>query len=144
MKSLRITDDAHEKLTSLLGELTAQTRQMQTYTDAIETLLKKSVTLPPELIAEVEKFINENKNLGYTTKEEFMREAVRRRLDFYDEDIEWIGISKRDCEKLEEAIEAMGTPYKNAADFLHEQIERAIEDYEKWKKEQEEMREEES
>ena len=64
MKTLRISDDAHQKLTGLLGELTAQTMKMQTYTDAIETLLGQSVILPPELLAQVEEFINEKKHLG--------------------------------------------------------------------------------
>jgi len=50
MKTLRISDDAHQKLTGLLGEITAQTMKMQTYTDAIENLLSQSVTLPPELL----------------------------------------------------------------------------------------------
>jgi hypothetical protein len=50
MKTLRISDDAHQKLTALLGELTAQTMKMQTYTDAIESLLSQSVILPPELL----------------------------------------------------------------------------------------------
>jgi hypothetical protein len=46
VKTLRVSDDAHQKLTVLLGEITAQTVTMQTYTDAIETLLSTSVMLP--------------------------------------------------------------------------------------------------
>jgi len=82
MKTLRISDDVHQKLTALLGELTAQTMKMQTYTDAVESLLSQSVILPPELLAQAESFIEENKHLGYTTREEFVRDAVRWRLHF--------------------------------------------------------------
>jgi hypothetical protein len=72
MKTLRISDDVHQKLTALLGELMAQTSKMQTYQDAIEAMLYQSVTLPPELIGEVERFIQTHKWRGYTTKEEFI------------------------------------------------------------------------
>ena len=72
----------------LLGELTAQTRTMQTYADAIEALLNKSVILPVELFEEVEKTIKEHPELGYTTKEEFIRDAIRRRIDEITEEIE--------------------------------------------------------
>jgi hypothetical protein len=34
-----INDDAHQKLTGMLGEITAQTMKMQTYTNAIENML---------------------------------------------------------------------------------------------------------
>lgn len=46
MKTLRISDDVHQKLTALLGELVAQTSKMQTYQDAIEAMLNQSVILP--------------------------------------------------------------------------------------------------
>lgn len=57
MKTLRISDDVHQKLTSLLGELMAQTSKMQTYQDAIEAMLNQSVILPTELLTEIENFI---------------------------------------------------------------------------------------
>lgn len=47
------------------------------YTDAIESLLSQSVILPPELLIEIENFIEKKKGLGFTTKEEFSREAAR-------------------------------------------------------------------
>jgi len=72
MKTLKISDDVHQKLTALLGELTAQTMKMQTYQDAIEALLTQSVIVPPELLHEVEDFITKNKHKGYTRKEEFL------------------------------------------------------------------------
>jgi hypothetical protein len=66
MKTLRISDDVHQKLTALLGELTAQTSRLQTYQDAIEAMLNQSVILPPELLREVDAFIEKNKHKGYT------------------------------------------------------------------------------
>jgi hypothetical protein len=59
MKTLRISDDVHRKLTATVGTLMAQTGKMQTYQDAIEAMLTRSVILPRELLAEIEKFIEE-------------------------------------------------------------------------------------
>jgi len=80
MKTLRISDQMHRKLTAVLGTLVAQTGKMQTYQDAIAAMLSRWVILPPELLAQVENFIKENKHLGYTTREDFVRDAVRWRL----------------------------------------------------------------
>ena len=68
MKTLRISDEIHRKVTATVGTLTAQTGKMQTYQDAIEAMLNRSVILPRELLAEIEKFIETNKHLGYTTR----------------------------------------------------------------------------
>ena len=138
MKTLRISDDIHQKLTALLGELTAQTSRLQTYQDAIEALLNQSVLLPPELLNEVEKFIEENKQLGYTTKEEFIRDSIRWRLKMLREEIECIEIPREKYEKLNIAVKEMRTPYRNAADFIEDQIDKAIEQYEEYLKEKEE------
>jgi hypothetical protein len=51
MKTLKISDEAHGKLTAILGTLIARTGRMQTYSDAIEAVLDKSVMLPSELIS---------------------------------------------------------------------------------------------
>jgi len=138
LKTLRISDDVHQKLTALLGELTAQTSRLQTYQDAIEALLNQSVILPPELLKEVENFIEENKRLGYTTREEFIRDAIRWRLKTLREEIEYIEIPREKYEKLNKAVKEMQTPYRNAADFIEEQIDKAIEQYEEYIKEKEE------
>jgi hypothetical protein len=78
--TLRISDDVHRKLTAALGALMAETGKMQTYDDALDALLSKSVILPEQLLIEIEEFINENKDLGYVTKEDFLRDAARYRL----------------------------------------------------------------
>ena len=134
MKTLKISDEIHQKLTQFLGELTAQTMKMQTYQDAIQALLNQSVILPPELIAEVENFIQENKHLGYTTKEEFIRDATRARLRQLAGEYETIEIPKEDYEKLEKALKEMNAPYLNATDFIYEKIKEALEKYETWDK----------
>jgi hypothetical protein len=80
LKTLKISDEAHEKLTSVIGRLMAETGKTKTYSDAIEALLSKSVVLSPDLLDEVETFIETNVQLGYTTEEEFIQDAIRSRL----------------------------------------------------------------
>jgi len=80
LKTLKISDEAHAKLTSLVGRLMAETGKTKTYSDVIEALLGKSVILSPELVDQVESFIKDNVQLGYTTKEELIQDAIRFRL----------------------------------------------------------------
>jgi hypothetical protein len=137
VKTLRISDDAHQRLTALLGELTAQTMRMQTYTDAIESLLSQSVILPPELLAEVEGFIDENRHLGFTTREEFIRDAVRWRLRFLKEDYEYLEVSKGEYERLQQAIRDLDLPFLNVNDFLEQQIRSLLERHGEWLRQRE-------
>jgi metal-responsive CopG/Arc/MetJ family transcriptional regulator len=137
MKTLKISDDVHQKLTSLLGELMAQTSKMQTYQDAIEAMLNQSVILPPELLAEIEKFIAENKRLGFTTREEFIRDAARWRLKFLNENSEYVEIPRDKYERLESAVKEMNMPYRGALDFIHSQIDEVLEKYDCWLEEKE-------
>jgi metal-responsive CopG/Arc/MetJ family transcriptional regulator len=134
MKTLRISDDIHQKLTALLGELMAQTSKMQTYQDAIEAMLYQSVILPPELLNEVEKFIQTHRQRGYTTKEEFIRQAVRFMLKCESGAYEHIEIPKEDYERLNEAVKEMNTPYCDAEDFIRKQIQNVLEQYEEWQR----------
>ena len=137
MKTLRISDDAHQKLTALLGEITAQTIKMQTYTDAIENLLSTSVMLPPELLIEIENFIDTNKNLGYTTREELIREAIRFKLNSLKGNCEYIEIPKEDYEKLQQALQDLDTGYLSADNFIEQQIRSLLEKHETWLKQKE-------
>jgi metal-responsive CopG/Arc/MetJ family transcriptional regulator len=136
MKTLRISDDVHQKLTALLGELTAQTSRLQTYQDAIEALLNQSVILPPELLREVDAFIEKNRHKGYTRREEFIRQAVRFFLRWESSEYEYIEIPKEKYDKLNEAVKEMGMPYYNAAEFIEDQIDKVLEQYEKLIKEE--------
>jgi len=138
MKTLRISEDAHQRLTALLGELTAQTMKMQTYTDAIESLLSQSVILPPELLAQIESFIEENRHLGFTTREEFIRDAVRWRLRFLKERYEYLEIPKEKYEKLQQAIKEMKMPFLSVSDFIDQQIRSLLEKHAEWIRQREE------
>ena len=138
MKTLRISDGAHQRLTALLGELTAQTMKMQTYTDAIENLLSQSVILPSELLAQVEGFIEENRHLGFTTREEFIRDAVRSRVRFLKERYEYLEIPKEEYEKLQYAIKEMEMPFLSVSDFIDQQIRSLLEKHAEWMRQREE------
>lgn len=137
MKTLKISDDVHQKLTSMLGELMAQTSKMQTYQDAIEAMLNQSVILPPELLAEIENFIEENKHLGFTTREEFMRDAARWRLKFLNEESEYVEIPREKYERLDAAVKEMDTPYHSASDLINKQVDEVLEKYDTWLEEKE-------
>ena len=132
MKTLRISDDVHRKMTATVGTLMAQTGKMQTYQDAIEAMLNRSVILPPELLAEIEKFIETNRHLGYTTREEFIRDSARWRLKFLKKEYEYVEIPKEKYGRLNEAVKIMNTPYYNAQDFIHKQMEHVLEQFDKW------------
>lgn len=133
MKTLRISEDIHQKLTALLGELMAQTSKMQTYQDAINALINESVILPQELLTQTQNFIEENKHLGFTTREEFIRDAIRFRLAWLSQENEYVEVSKEQYESLTEAIKEMNKPYRTAEDFINTQIKEALEKYEEWK-----------
>lgn len=138
MKTLRISDDAHQRLTALLGELTAQTMKMQTYTDAVESLLSQSVILPSEVLSQIESFIDENRHFGYTTREEFIRDAVRWRLRFLREEYEYIEVPKAEYEKLQQVIKDMDLPFPSLNDFVDQQIKGLLEKYNEWLRQREE------
>jgi metal-responsive CopG/Arc/MetJ family transcriptional regulator len=134
LKTLKISDDIHSKLTSLLGELMAQTSKMQTYQDAINALIKESVMLPPELIAQTENFIEENRQMGFTTKEEFVRDAIRRSLNLLRSGNECIEIPRDQYEELNEAVREMDMPFRSAEQFVNDQIDAVLEKYKEYKK----------
>ena len=133
MKTLRISEDVHQRLTALLGELMAQTSKMQTYQDAIYALINESVILPQELLVEIQSFIDEHKHLGFTTKEEFIRDAIRFRLTWLGQEKECVEIQKEQYDLLDEAVREMNTPYHNAEGFINGQIEDELAKYEEWK-----------
>jgi hypothetical protein len=136
MKTLKISDDVHSKLTSLLGELMAESSKMQTYQDAINALLKESVMLPPELIAQTENFIEENKNMGFTTKEEFVRDAIRFRVSWLKGNNQCVDVPRDQYEKLENALKDMDLPFFSPQHFINSQINELLEKYEEYQKSQ--------
>jgi MarR-like DNA-binding transcriptional regulator SgrR of sgrS sRNA len=134
MKAIKISEDIHSKLTGLLGELTAQTNKMQTYQDAINALLQQSVMLPPEVIIQTQNFIEENKHLGFTTKEEFVRDAIRYRLERLKNDNEFIEVSREQYDELDEALKEMGSPFRSVEQFIRNQISDTLYRYDEFKK----------
>jgi len=138
MKTLKISDDVHQKLTGMLGELTSQTLKLQTYQDALEAMLSQSVILPPDLLAQVEKFVQEKKGLGFTTKEDFLRDAARFRLRYLSGGYEHVEVLKEKYEKGELAIKEMDLPFLGVADFLDKQLETLLEKYAEWQEQREE------
>jgi Predicted transcriptional regulators containing the CopG/Arc/MetJ DNA-binding domain and a metal-binding domain len=137
MKTLRISDDAHQKLTAMLGEITAQTMKMQTYTDAIEKLLSTSVNLPPELLNETQTFIENNRNLGYTSREEFIRDAIRTQLRYKKDQSAIIEIPQEDYEKAQQALEDLGTEFLSVDDFINQQIRSLLQKHQEYSKQKE-------
>jgi glutamate synthase domain-containing protein 1 len=134
MKTLRISEDIHQRLTALLGELMAQTSKMQTYQDAINALINESIIMPQEVLAQIQIFIEENKHLGFTTKEEFIRDAIRFRLAWLGQETEYVEIEKEQYALLDEAVREMNTPYRSAEGFINAQISEVLEKYEEWKR----------
>jgi Arc/MetJ-type ribon-helix-helix transcriptional regulator len=77
MKTLKVSDKLHAELTALVGQLIAESGKTKTYQDAVEALLHQSVAMPPEATRKIEDFVAKNKQFGYCSKEEFVREAAR-------------------------------------------------------------------
>ncbi len=134
MKAIKISDDIHSKLTGLLGELTAETNKMQTYQDAINALLQQSIILPSEVIVRVENFIEENKDRGFANKEDFVRDAIRYRLERLKNDNEFVEVSREQYNELEEALKEMGTPFRSPEQFIRSQISDILYKYEEYKR----------
>lgn len=107
---------------------------MQTYQDAIEALLRQSVILPPKFLERVEDFIEENKHLSFTTREEFIRDAIRFRLEWHSGKYEYIKIPKEQYEQLDEAVKKTSTPYRSAKEFINARINEVIEKYAEWRR----------
>ena len=137
MKTLRISNDAHQKLTAMLGEITAQTMKMQTYTDAVENLLSTSISLPPELLNETQNFIETNRQLGYTSREEFIRDAIRTRLRLIKEQYTCVEVPKEEYEKMQQALNDLDTEFLSVDDFINKQIRNLLQKHQEWLKEKE-------
>ncbi len=121
----------------MLGEITAQTMKMQTYTDAIENLLSTSVNLPPELLNETQTFIENNRNLGYTSREEFIRDAIRTQLRYKKDQTTLVEIPQEDYDHAQQALEDLGTEFLNVEDFINQQIRSLIQKHQEYSKQKE-------
>lgn len=80
MKVIKISDDVHARLTGLLGLLMAKTRKPQTYADVLQALSNQAVLLPEEMLSRIKEVVSE-KDLGYTNPEDFIKDAIRDKLE---------------------------------------------------------------
>jgi hypothetical protein len=81
MKAIKMSDQLHLELTAIVGELTAESGQIKTHEDAVDAVDHRSVVLPTKVIQEIEEFIKNKLQFGYSTKEEFLRGAARWLMD---------------------------------------------------------------
>jgi metal-responsive CopG/Arc/MetJ family transcriptional regulator len=95
--------------------------------------------LPPELLVEIENFIDANKNLGYTTREELIREAIRFKLNSLKGQCEYVEVPKEDYDKLQQAVRDLDTGYLSADDFIEQQIRSLLEKHQAWSKQKEDF-----
>jgi len=136
-KTVRVSDKLSDQLTVLVGRITAEKLAKQTYSDAIKYLLDRHVVFPSEMVSHIEELIN-NKQLGYSSKEEFFYDAARRTLKSYNEDIECIQVRRHMYEKTKTAIDDLDLPFMGVDDFVEEQMKKLHEQHAIWKEQKEE------
>jgi hypothetical protein len=81
MKEIQISDQLYAKLAVVAEQMTAESGKKKTPEDAIKGLLHPPILLPPECLLQIEHFMDKNKELGYVTKEEFLKESARLYMD---------------------------------------------------------------
>ena len=72
--------------------------------------------------------------MNYTTKEEFIRDAIRFRFNWLKGDKECLEIPREQYEKLNCAVKEMEKPFHDAEHFINSQISDLLEKYEEYKK----------
>ncbi len=77
MKTVRVSDEMHALLTARKGQLIAETGKMQTFTDVLVALMKRSLWSKPELLSQVEEFIQKQDQQKRSTVQEFVEDAIR-------------------------------------------------------------------
>jgi Arc/MetJ-type ribon-helix-helix transcriptional regulator len=134
MKTLKVQDEIHEKLTSLVGELTAESGKLQTYADALSKLLETSIVFPEALVSRINEAIENQSAIGYTTVIDFVRDAVRRRLDELKAEEFYVNvpIPSEEYHLLDRAMEETGAEYKNADDYIRWHIREKTEEYQQY------------
>lgn len=131
MKSIRIEDDIHERLTSLVGELTAESGKMKTYADAIQNLLGTSVVLPKDLVVRIQELISQGKLIGYKNHIDFVRDAIRDRLKQIKEEEFYVNIPipREEYDVLDRILNKTSTPYSDPSDYLRDHVHEIAEKY---------------
>jgi hypothetical protein len=80
IKAIKITEDIHERLTQEMGLLMAKSGKPQTYADAIRALIDTKIVLPQEMMTKIQEIVS-NKELGYISPEEFVKDAIRDKFE---------------------------------------------------------------
>jgi hypothetical protein len=75
LKTIRVSETVHNKLTRLPGETMAKTGKPQTYNDIIGILTDQAVIISAELLEKIDMIVS-SKQLGYKTREKFIEAAV--------------------------------------------------------------------
>jgi hypothetical protein len=75
-----------------------------------------------------------NKQMGNTTKEEFVRDAIRFRLNWLNSGNEFVEIPRQQCEELNEAVKEMDMPFRTSEQFINSQIDALLEKYKEYKR----------
>ena len=81
MKEIQISDQLYAKLTVVAEQMTAESGKKKTPEDVVKGLLHPAILLPAECLLQIENFMDKNKELGYVTKEEFLKESTRFYMD---------------------------------------------------------------
>ena len=126
MEPTKNQDSVSSKIICLLRDLGAQTLSIQ---EALNALLKQSVTLPLQLITQIEGFVAEHSELGFEAKEDFVIDDASFRLDWLNSNNEHLEIPREQYGELNEAVKVMGTPFYSAEEFLQSQIDDILEKY---------------
>ena len=134
MKTLKVQDEIHEKLTTLVGEMTAESGKLQTYADALTKLLETSIVFPEALVQKISETIKGRRAVGYTTVTDFVRDAVRRRLDELKDEEFYVNvpIPSEEYHLLNKAMEETGAEYRNADDYIRQHIREKTEEYQQY------------
>jgi Arc/MetJ-type ribon-helix-helix transcriptional regulator len=134
MKTLKVQDEIHEKLTTLVGELTAESGKLQTYADALTKLLETSIVFPEDLVQKINETIRSRRAVGYATVTDFVRDAARRRLDELMDEEFYINvpIPSEEYHLLNRAMEETGAEYRSADDYIRQHIREKTEEYQQY------------
>jgi hypothetical protein len=77
---------------------------MQTYTDATENMLSTTIPLPPRTTKRKTSFVEANRKFRYTSREEFIRDAIRTQLHLEKEHSTFVEIPKEEYDKAQQAL----------------------------------------
>ncbi len=72
--------------------------------------------------------------MGYTTKEEFVREAIRFRLNWLKSGNECLEILHEQYEEFNETFKERDMPFRTSDQFVNCRIDAVLEKYEEYKK----------